>query len=214
MDNHRCPHCNGRLPRRLHYVHPDRGPESWLAVTSSIVITGALIFITYHKAGLNWPSPALQTTKWQIIGGAAYGFWLLTEGIIISTLHITVPALWEWLFPGERVRRVYADDWGFTRQGEGSWRRLPDGVSELQMWQYLSGVAAEHVTLSQRGAEEYGLDRDQSNAVKEWLIRIGWWRWLNEENGSGEFTAQGRRVLERLREGALWNEVISEVNDG
>lgn len=220
-DPARCPHCNGRLPRRLHFTHPDRGPQSWLAVTAPVVIFGSLIFFTYHTAGIHWPWPSPDTGERLLLGAAGFGFCLLSTGIMISMLYIVVPLLWNWLFPGAG-EPAHLDQVGgrMARTGGNQWlylEQLPD-VDHRAFRRWLAGVHYDRrreggVTVSQESAAGFGLGREEAKACLRWLVDERWYvceRGRYDNQGGGEFTGLGQWALAMLANGEPWETVLAE----
>lgn len=212
----RCPHCGHRLPRQLHYLPPSHGRESVVGVILITAGYGAVSYMLIHLGWpwtrmLFWPVPTYpEEVPRLIVGAAMWGVWLALIGIGSTTLYW----LEERRRPEPRQTR-YDASVTFMPTATNSMRRLPDGVDEFRLWQYLVNVARGRVTLSQEGAAEHGFDRDQSNEIKDWLIAVGWWHWTNEANATGEWTDEGGRVLNMLSRPvpALWQEIVDPPTD-
>ena len=200
----RCPHCNRRLPRAYQFVPPSYGRETVFGVISFTAGYGMAFFALFHIA---WPQSlwpwALPSDVIRLVAGAAlFGIGLALEGIGVMTAF--------WLMErDEGTETMEATSPEFAATSRYTLRRLPAGVSQFRLWQYMGGIAVGRVTLSQDGAAEYGFDREQSNEIKEWLIAVGWYEWINASNASGRWTDEGGRVLNLLSrpEPALWDEL-------
>jgi hypothetical protein len=179
-------------------------------VTGTILLTagwGATLFVIFHLAwpGDLWLWPMPDSTPRLIATASLFGLGLALEGVAVTSVF------W-WLERDDSAERMELTT-EFARFGPRTLRRLPDRVDEFRLWQYMVAVAKNRVTLSQDGAATMGLDRDQSNAVKDWLAAVGWWEWTNRDNATGEWTERGSQVLEMLRREppALWDEIVEEV---
>jgi hypothetical protein len=204
----------------LHFTHPDRGAETWMAVVLPIVLSGFFLFMGYHTAGFNWPWPS-PTGERLWLGAATYGLILFADGVFISTLHVTVPLLYEWLFPGAEVESPPPEQpdyfhWPTEHHGRRV-PRLPIPEKRHALWQWLRAVRNGYAKVSERGGRRtdggnrYGFEADEVATVKDWMIDLGWYEVTNPANASGDVTdlfhaAVGRLAVDDVD---LWAEALT-----
>ncbi len=172
---------------------------------NAVNVTFGLYVAAYALAGAG--VGYLIRDSWRAVAGGA------GIGAFVGLLLFTAAA---WGIAHDALARqggADEDEWDFARTAPGRLSRLPDGVTALALWSYLIDIASGSVTLSQRGAAAHGFSQATANAIKDWVIGLGWYTVTNEGNAAGDWTEDGERVLSLLRRTppATWNQIVEEM---
>lgn len=149
----------------------------------------------------------LQGTWRAAFGGGGWAALLAIIGLVVFTWDIVRRAIDQTQRPVDEGDVVIGD---LVRTGEREWRAPTEppfrDVRRLGLcWRWLRDIHYGDATFSQdgtntkRGGCSYGLTRQEVSHIKEWAITTArWYFWINETNGSGDWTVRGREAIATL----------------
>lgn len=207
-----CPRCNARLPRRLHFTHPDEGPALLFAGIATAAGTMGLIFAILHT--IIWPETPLNRVG---MGAALYGILWTEFGLSVSIFRYWRERHEPWDAPHTMEQGQAADRIVPVERTPTSARSLvrpaaPAGINEYQAWVMLTAIARyDDVTFSEETARDYSAvsNREDYRRLLRWLVDEGLYVTARDDpydNGSGgDITDYCRELLSPAPEGALAN---------